>query len=181
MHNSNFYILYKNIICIHMPMFEIETWKTNPVLRKNAEKIQEKDYKEVIKLWKEMVKYLKDKDNWWIGLAAPQIWKSIRLIAVWLPKNRDDETYKIMMMINPEILEHCEEKEYDIEWCLSLPKAKKWNVWRFRKVKVKFTDEDKKEKLLILEWLQARVVQHEIDHLNWILFTDYFDEESKKA
>lgn len=153
--------------------FKIETWKDNSILRKIAEKVPEKDYKEVIKLWKEMVKYLKDRENWWIWLAAPQIGKSIRLIAVWLPKDWDDENYKITFMINPEILEHCDNKEYDAEWCLSLPKSQRENVWRFRNIKLKYIDEWKKEKILILEWLQARVVQHEIDHLNWILYVDH--------
>ena len=154
-------------------MFNIEIWENNPILRKTAEKINEKDYKEAIVLWKKMVKFLKNKDNWGVWLAAPQIWKSIRLIAVWLPKDRDDESYKIIMMINPEIIEHCDEKEYDQEGCLSLPEAKKWNVGRYRKVKLTFIDENKKNKTLILEWLQARIVQHEVDHLDWKLFTDY--------
>jgi peptide deformylase len=153
-------------------MLKIETWNDNLILRAVAQEVLEKDYKDTIKLWKEMVKYLKDKKNWWVWLAAPQIWKSIRLIAVWLPKDRDDESYKIIFMINPVILEHSEEREYDTEWCLSVP-WKKWDVARYRKIKVSFIDEDKKSKNLILEWLQARVVQHEIDHLNGVLFTDY--------
>lgn len=159
-------------------MLKIEKWKNNPILRKIAEKIHEKDYKDTINLWKEMVKFLKNRDNWSIWLAAPQIWKSIRLIAVWLPKTWEDETYKITFMINPEILEHSNEKEYDTEWCLSLPK-KRANVWRFRKIRLQYIDDEKKTKVLILEWLQARIVQHEVDHLNWILFTDYIEENEE--
>lgn len=154
-------------------MFKIETWENNQILREKASEIKEKDYKEAIILWKKMVKFLKDKSNWWIWLAAPQIGKSIRLIAVWLPKNWDDETYKIIMMINPIITEYSEEKEFDEEWCLSVPKWERWNIWRYCKIRVEFIDENKKKQALILEWLSARVVQHEIDHLNWILYTDY--------
>jgi peptide deformylase len=155
-------------------MFKIETWNNNPILREIAQEIDEKDYKEVIKLWKEMIKFLKDKNNGWVWLAATKIGKSIRLITVWLPKSRSEEKYKIIMMINPKIIEHSQDKEYDEEWCLSVPKTK-WNVWRFKQIKISFIDENKKRKTLILEWLQARVVQHEIDHLNGVLFTDYLE------
>jgi peptide deformylase len=155
-------------------MFKIETWNDNPILRKTAEEIQEKDYKKAIELWKKMVKFLKNRDNGGIWLAAPQIGKSIRLIAVWLPKNRNEEKYKIIMLINPEIIGYSQDKEYDEEWCLSVPKIK-WNIARFKQIKVTFIDESKKSKTLILEWLQARVVQHEIDHLNGVLFTDYLE------
>jgi peptide deformylase len=75
-------------------------------------------------------------------------------------------------MINPVVLEHSTDIECDTEWCLSVP-GKRWEVSRFKKIKVTFVDENKKPKTLILEWLQARIVQHEVDHLNGILFTDY--------
>ena len=155
-------------------MFKIEIWEDNPILRKISEEIKEKDLKDVIPLWKKMVKFLKDKDNWWVWLAAPQIWKNIRMVAVWLPKDRDDENYKVIMMINPEILENNWDKDYiDVEWCLSLPKAKRVDIPRYSRIKVSFIDENKKKKTLIITWLAAKVVQHEIDHLDWILFTDY--------
>lgn len=153
-------------------MLKIETWDNNPILRAVAQEIGEKDYKDAIKLWKEMLDYLKSKENSAIGLAAPQIGQSIRLIAVWLPKSWDAETYKTIFMINPVVLEHSTDTECDTELCLSVP-WEKWEVNRFKKIKVNFIDKNKKPKTLILEWLQARIVQHEVDHLNGILFTDY--------
>jgi peptide deformylase len=153
-------------------MFKIETWNDNLILRNKSLIIWEKDYKEAIKLGKEMVEFLKDKENGWIWLAAPQIGKSIRLIAVGLPKTWKEDDYRIIFMINPEILEHSLEKEYEQEWCLSVP-WKKGNVGRYIQIKVRFLDENKKSKTLILKWISARVVQHEIDHLNGILFIDY--------
>lgn len=152
-------------------MLKIQTWENNPILRKIADKVNPKDYNSVIKLWKEMLKYIKNPDNWWVWLAAPQVWKSIRLIIVSLLKDREDENFKTVMMINPEIIEYSEEKECDSEWCLSVP-WEKWDVERYKKIKLKYIDEKKSEKTLILEWLSARIIQHEIDHLDWILFTD---------
>jgi len=153
-------------------MFKIETWENNPILRKVGEKITEKNYKEAIKLGKKMLKYIKDPDNWGIGLAAPQIGQSLKLVVLWLPKTREDENFKYHMMINPEILEYSKEKEFDEEWCLSVPWVK-WKVERPKKIKVSYQDEKSSKKTLILEWLQARIVQHELDHINWKLFIDY--------
>ena len=153
-------------------MLKIETWEENPILRKVAEKINDKDFKKYVKLWKEMVKHIKDPENWWVWLAAPQVGYSVRLIVVSLLKNREDENFKTLMMINPEIEEHSDETNCDTEWCLSIP-WEKWDVERFNKIKLTFLDEKKSKKTLILEWLSARIVQHEIDHLDGKLFTDY--------
>jgi peptide deformylase len=153
-------------------MLKIETWEENPILRKVAEKINDKDFKKYVKLWKEMVKHIKDPENWWVWLAAPQVGYSVRLIVVSLLKDREDENFKTLMMINPEIEEHSDETNCDTEWCLSIP-WEKWDVERFNKIKLTFLDEKKSKKTLILEWLSARIVQHEIDHLDGKLFTDY--------
>jgi len=76
------------------------------------------------------------------------------------------------MMINPEILEYSEETNIETEWCLSVPKVT-WKVERPIKIKLTFKDQKNTQKTIFLEWLHARIVQHEIDHLNWKLFIDY--------
>ncbi len=153
-------------------MLKIETWNDNPVLRRVADKINDRDYKKYLKLGKEMLKYIKDPDNWWVWLAAPQVGHSVRLIVVSLLKDREDDNFKTVMMINPEILEHSNEKNCDTEWCLSIP-WEKWDVERYDSIKLTYLDDKKSRKTLILEWLSARIVQHEIDHLDGKLFTDY--------
>lgn len=156
-------------------MLIIETWENNPILRKVAEKITDKNYNEAVKLWKEMLKYIKNPENAWVWLAAPQVWHSVRLVIVSLLKDRDDENFKTVIMINPEITEHSENKESDSEWCLSVP-WEKWDVERYKTIKLTYSDEKKAKKTLILEWLSARIVQHEIDHLDGKLFTDYLNK-----
>ncbi len=163
-------------------MLKIETWTNNKILRNISEKIKKDELKKYVKLWKEMIKYIKNPKHWWVGLAAPQVGYNKRLIVVSLLKDWKDENYSTIMMLNPEILEHNKETETDIEWCLSLP-WKRAKVERFTKIKLKYTDEKAKEKILYLEWLSARIVQHEIDHLNWILFIDRVSDnmiENKK-
>jgi len=162
-----------------MDMLKIETGDKNEILRTVSRKIKDSEIKKYSKLWKEMIKYIKNPDNGWVWLAAPQIGHNVRLIVVWLPHDRDDENYKIIMMINPEIIEFSDEKETDQEWCLSVP-GKKWEVERALDIKLTYLDEKGHFKTLMLEHLRARIVQHEIDHLNGILFTDKLAQNNKK-
>ncbi len=152
-------------------MLHIETWLDNPILRKVSEEIKLSEIKKYVKLGKEMKRYIKDPDNGGVWLAAPQIWTNKRLIVVSLFKNRDDKDAKTIMMINPKILEHSNEIKLDEEGCLSVP-WKKWKVIRFTQIKLNFLDHKWLSKTLILDNLSARIVQHEIDHLNGILFVD---------
>ncbi|MDD3793206.1 MAG: peptide deformylase [Candidatus Gracilibacteria bacterium] len=156
-------------------MLKIETGNENPILRRVADKITDKNFNKAIKLGREMLKYIKDPENGGVGLAAPQVGHSIRLIIVSLLKNREDENFKTIMMINPEILEHSNSTECDSEGCLSVP-GEKGDVERFKTIKLSYIDEKKSKKTLILEGLSARIVQHEIDHLDGKLFTDYLDK-----
>ncbi|MDD2907872.1 MAG: peptide deformylase [Candidatus Gracilibacteria bacterium] len=156
-------------------MLIIETGENNPILRKVAEKITDKNYNEAVKLGKEMLKYIKNPENAGVGLAAPQVGHSVRLVIVSLLKDRDDENFKTVIMINPEITEHSENKESDSEGCLSVP-GEKGDVERYKTIKLTYSDEKKAKKTLILEGLSARIVQHEIDHLDGKLFTDYLNK-----
>ncbi len=152
-------------------MLKIETGKQNEILRTVSEALKPNEYNTYIKLGKEMIKYIKNPKNGWVWLAAPQVGYNKRLIVVSLLKNRDDENFSTIMMINPNILEHSNECEIEWEWCLSVP-GEKWEVERFLKIKLSYIDENKKEKNIMLSWVSARIVQHEIDHLDGILFTD---------
>lgn len=152
-------------------MIKIETGKQNEVLRTVSTPIKTEKFPKYTKIGKEMIKYIKNPKNGWVGLAAPQIGYNRRLIVVSLLKDWDDETYPTILMMNPEILEHSDEKNIDTEWCLSVP-WEKWKVARWNEIKLKYIDEKWKENILKLSWLRARIVQHEIDHLDWILFTD---------
>jgi len=147
-------------------LLKIETGENNPVLRKKSEPLKAIN-KKILRLINDMGKIIKKESG--AGLAAPQVGKNIRLILVLL-NNKN-----IIPMINPEIITHSEETEYAEEGCLSLPG--KWgNVQRCKEITVRYSDEKNGERTLKLSKFNARVVQHEIDHLNGILFTDYLEE-----
>lgn len=156
-------------------MLKIQTWKQNEILRAISEEIKLPEMDTYIKLGREMIKYIKNPDNMWVWLAAPQIGHNKRLIVVSLLKDRDDENFRTVMMLNPKILEKSDDTEIEKEWCLSVPWEKD-KVKRFKTIKLQYFDDTKKPRILVLTWVPARIVQHEIDHLDGILFTDKIEK-----
>jgi len=154
-------------------MLHIETWKDNPILRKVCEPVKSSEWKQYVKLWQEMKVYIKNPLNAWVGLAAPQVWITKRVMVVSLMRDWEDENFSTVIMINPEILENsCETISSIEEWCLSLPKTKKGYVARYKDIKLRYFDESMKQRVLKLSWLASVIVQHEIDHLNGELYID---------
>ncbi len=104
------------------------------------------------------------KEETGVGLAAPQVGKNLRIILAVLGK-------KTTVLINPEIITHSKTTNKDDEGCLSIPNqfgiVERWN-----KIELKFYDEKFLPKTRILNDFDARIVQHEIDHLDGVLFTD---------
>lgn len=103
-----------------------------------------------------------------IGLAAPQIGVSKRVIVI-------DDGGDAYMMINPKITWKSKELSSFDEACLSVP-DEHGEVIRPVSIKVKFQDKTGKYKHWKLDGLKARVVQHEIDHLDGILFVDHLEK-----
>lgn len=152
-------------------MLTIETGKDNPILRTICDTIRTSEMKQYTKLWREMVKYIRNPQHSGVWLAAPQVWVKKRIIVVSLLKDWEDEHFSTVMMINPEILEHSQTTDIENEWCLSLPKQR-GNVRRWTDIKLAYIDEKGKQKILRLSGVSARIVQHEIDHLDGVLFID---------
>jgi len=155
-----------------MTRLKIETGTENPVLRKVAAPVKKVD-KALLKLIQNMEQTMEDGKG--CGLAAPQVNVSQRIIIVKLNQQTDQEID--LAMINPEIVFHSEETEVDTEGCLSVPKVFDL-VRRYRDIIVKFKDKKGREQMLKLSELNARVVQHEVDHLDGILFVDKLEKES---
>jgi peptide deformylase len=105
-----------------------------------------------------------------IGLAAIQVGEPIRLLVIDLAKEGEDPAPQVF--INPEILEASEERSVYEEGCLSIPDYYA-EVERPASVRVKFLDRDGKEQEIRAEGLLATCLQHEIDHLNGVLFIDH--------
>ena len=107
-----------------------------------------------------------------VGLAAPQIGQSIRLVVVEYSEDEDENAKpKTYVLVNPEIVKHSEETVTDIEGCLSVPRLV-GEVDRYNKIVIKGMNLlGKPVKIKAEGWL-ARIFQHEIDHLEGVLFTD---------
>jgi len=139
----------------------------DPVLRKKTRKITTFD-EDLEKLAKDMSETMYDAPG--IGLAAPQIGQSIKLIVVDITVDESDEK-KYMALVNPEIITN-EGSQLDEEGCLSVPELTA-NVKRYKKITVSYQDITGSTKELSTEDRFAVVLQHEIDHLNGILFLDH--------
>lgn len=133
-----------------------------PVLRAKT-KLVPKVTKEIQKLIKDMEDTTIKADG--LGLAAPQIGQSLRLCVVKM-------NGRLTPMVNPEITYKSADTEFAEEGCLSLP-----NLWiqvpRSVQITVKYLDGKGKEQERMLEHLEARIVQHEVDHLDGKLIIDY--------
>ncbi|WP_319470781.1 peptide deformylase [uncultured Pseudodesulfovibrio sp.] len=143
---------------------EICTWP-DEVLAKNAEPIAEIT-PELEELIENMIETMYEGDG--VGLAAPQIGKSIRLICVDQtgPKVKGD----LRVLINPEIVE-CDGEVDSDEGCLSCPEFAA-KVKRFERVKVNAMDREGKDVCIETDGFLAIILQHEIDHLNGVTIAD---------
>ena len=143
-----------------------------PVLRKVAEDIQT-DYPDLDQLLQNMRETLAESEG--IGLAAPQIGKSIRVVIVDLdPLSEDMPEYKDFRKsyINPHIIEYDDEKTNTMEeGCLSLPGIHE-KVTRPTRIRVKWLDEQMQPHEEWVDGYLARVMQHEFDHLDGKMFVD---------
>ncbi|MCI5643066.1 MAG: peptide deformylase [Peptoniphilus sp.] len=147
----------------------------DPILRKKSKVVS--NYSDRLKVLIEDMYETMD-IAYGVGLAAPQVGILKRIIVI---DNRDDENGNRFYMINPEIIEK-EGEEVSLEGCLSVP-GKQGSVKRAKDVKVRYNDLYGEEKIMEAEDFLARILQHEIDHLDGILYTDkaieMFEAESE--
>jgi len=143
-----------------------------PVLRKEAEEV-EPDYPELNRLIADMYETMQQSDG--VGLAAPQIGLSKRLIVIdadVLKESFPELAGVRLTLINPEldIIEDGKKVTRE-EGCLSVPGLSE-PVARFEKVKLNWLDENFNEHEQVFEGYLARIIQHEYDHLDGILYVD---------
>lgn len=145
----------------------------DPVLRRKARPVAKFD-KQLHTLIDDMVETMREAPG--VGLAAPQIGLSERLLVIEYYEREEDEENedspkKVWAVINPEIVKASEEMLMGVEGCLSIP-GLLGEVERHAEVQVKALNRHGKPmKIKAKGWL-ARIFQHEIDHLNGVLFTD---------
>jgi peptide deformylase len=145
----------------------------DPVLRRKAHAVTKFD-KNLGTLIDDMVETMREAPG--VGLAAPQVGLSERLIVVEYYEREEDEENeeapkKVWAVVNPEIVKASDERLMGVEGCLSIP-GLLGEVERHAEVQVKgLNRHGKPMKVKAKGWL-ARIFQHEIDHLNGVMFTD---------
>lgn len=143
----------------------------NPILRQKAKPVTKFDER-LRELADDMIEAMHKADG--IGLAAPQIGKSIAMFVVDI--SPIVEGFQPMVFTNVEILENEGSGPYT-EGCLSIPGVS-GEVLRPQKIKIRYTDLNGKTVEGVADGVLARVIQHENDHLNGKLFIDYLDEST---
>ena len=144
----------------------------DPVLRKKAQRIKTVDAA-TKKLIKDMHDTLLEAKG--VGLAAPQVGVSSRIIVIHIPQK--DEPPAKFCFINPEIVKKKGERVVK-EGCLSIPGW--WGeIKRSEQVKAKGLDKTGKEQKVTATGLLAQALEHEIDHLNGVLFVDHVESQDK--
>lgn len=160
----------------------------DPVLKKEAVEI-DKDYPELSKLIEDMFETMYEASG--VGLAAPQIGKSIRLFVVdgspFAERDEDEEEdpraanmegFK-KVFINPIIEEETGKEWAFAEGCLSIPKIRE-EVMRKEKVRISWYDENWEFHEEEFDGYKARIIQHEYDHIEGVLFTDHLSVLKKR-
>ncbi|MBL4652098.1 MAG: peptide deformylase [Flavobacteriales bacterium] len=149
----------------------------DPVLKLECDEI-DSAYSDLNKLIENMFETMYQAAG--VGLAAPQVGKSIRLFIVdAAPFAEDDEENEYpeakdfkRIFINPEIIEEKGEEWGFEEGCLSIPNIRE-EVFRQPEIRIEYYDENFKLKKEKLNGIAARIVQHEYDHIEGVLFTDH--------
>ncbi|HZW77951.1 MAG TPA: peptide deformylase [Flavobacteriaceae bacterium] len=158
----------------------------DPILRKKAEDI-DKDYPQLDDLIQNMFETMYAAHG--IGLAAPQVGKAVRLFVVDASPFEDDEdltdeersflaSFK-KVFINAQILEERGDEWAFNEGCLSIPDVRE-DVFRQPDITIRYLDENFQEHTETFSGLAARIIQHEYDHIEGVLFTDKLSPLKKR-
>lgn len=164
----------------------------HPTLRQVAKEVALPLSESDIDLGKEMQTFLKNSQDpelaekyglrGGVGLAAPQLDISKKIVAIEIPSMDEDDDTPVLstVMYNPKIVSHSVQKAAldEGEGCLSVDRAVPGYVLRHARITVTYTDIDGIEHKVRFKNYTAIVVQHEIDHLNGVMFYDHINQEN---
>lgn len=150
----------------------------DPVLRQTAEPVPEGwfDTDKLQGMAKKLVRTMLKEDG--VGLAAPQVAEGRRLFAYWVPGSDDRPLIDPVVIVNPEIRPIGHEKVSDWEGCLSVP-GLRGLVPRHERIKLKGRSINGNPISLTADGFHARVIQHEYDHLDGVIYIDRMTDLTK--
>lgn len=160
--------------------YSIQTWVNNPILRSPSLEVDTID-DDIQAFFPILRKMMRTHDG--VGLAAPQIGNNVRII-VTTQREKDKRWAKNKLiwetiMVNPVIVEKSKEMITGEEACLSVPDVFGY-VKRHQSIVVEFLDQKGNKQKKKLKHFNATIVQHEIDHLDGVLFVDKMTKETRK-
>lgn len=150
-----------------------------PILRSQAQPVEQISDPKIVELIDRLIS--EAIANRGVGIAAPQIFQPYRIFIIAShPSDRYPHapTMAPTAMINPRLLSHGEQVEKDWEGCLSVPNTRAL-VPRYQQIEVEYTTSSGELKQEILTGFIARIFQHELDHLDGIVFTDRLSAPSE--
>lgn len=152
----------------------------HPVLREVAEAVPE-DWFDTGRLQEFSAKLIEAMlEGAGVGLAAPQVAESLRMFAYWLPGPDDEPKIRPQVLINPVIKPVSDETESNWEGCLSIP-GLRGIVPRYTRIKVKAVDPTGQPISVTADGFHARVIQHEYDHLDGVVYLDRMQDMASLA
>jgi peptide deformylase len=151
-----------------MATMHIRHFPKDSALRQKAKRVSAID-SSIQRLIDDMIKTMQEVNG--VGLAAPQVGVPLRVIVIQMPGGQP------MTIINPEVVEHSGEQEVT-EGCLSVP-GYFGEIKRSAQVVVKGRDRQRKRIKVRASGLMAEALEHEIDHLNGVLYIDHVESQDK--
>lgn len=148
----------------------------HPVLARKADPVADPTHPEIRRLVRDMIDTMKDAEG--TGLAAPQVHVPLRVVVFFVEGERalaegaaleEDGSVPLTAMINPEIEPLSDEQALGWEACLSVPELA-GQVPRWTRIRYRFTDLEGQRQERLASGFHARVVQHECDHLEGVLY-----------
>ncbi len=160
-----------------MAILPIVTYN-DPVLRKKAEPVEELDSR-LSNFVEDLFETMYNSDG--VGLAAPQVGSLKRVFVIDgdAMLEEDEEAFGPTAFINPEIIEKKGDPVVMDEGCLSIPEVRD-KVSRPEVIRIRFTDQDFKEREVEVGGWISRIIQHEYDHLDGVLFIDHLSAFRKR-
>jgi peptide deformylase len=143
----------------------------HPALRSIAEKVPEDWFGSgrLVDLGRSLVRTMIEEQG--VGLAAPQVAEGLRLFSYWVPESDEHSGIAPTILVNPELRAIGDDEKEGWEGCLSIP-GLRGLVPRFNRVKVKARTVEGETVSLTADGFHARVIQHENDHLDGVVFLD---------
>jgi len=162
-----------------MRVFKIDNYEDSLLLRKPSETVVvDVDDKVLNHFIDRLYSTVRDSMSMGVGIAAPQV--GVLKKVIWVQRF-DKKDFPFEYYLNPEIISYSEEKQDCREGCLSIPNLMDTTRVRSKQIKVRYDNFLTSDVEETIEGFTAVIFQHEIDHLDGILFIDHLEEESGKS